>query len=183
MLFEVLDLEFIKTLLAAGFVFGCGHYLGSWGMAKLCDVFVELCGLLHGIVEAIIGGFIDSLFNLNMENTMKRFLILVVIGALIGALIGGITGWLVSLVWPCVIVSAVAGAIGLPTFRIWPNWFSDRVPDWVPGAVMLVVCVMLGAAIGAATGWNVRGCGLGALFGCIVVGLSYGIRYLPLNVQ
>ncbi|GEM_PF-5740068 len=114
---------------------------------------------------------------------MKYYLILAFIGAAVGALVGLVAGWLVSLLWPCVIVGAVAGALGLSTWHIWPSWFSDRVPDWVPGAVMLVVCVMLGGVIGAFTGWDVRGCGFGALFGIIVVGMSYGIRLMPFNVQ
>jgi len=174
--------DMLYMIFTAGFAFGIGIqaaklFVENWEYLFAFWVILPVKILLACTKK------IFSFINLNMEKAMKTYLILAVIGAVIGALVGAIAGWLVSLVWPCVIVGTVAGAIGLPTFRIWPNWFSDRVPDWVPGAVMLVVCVMLGGVIGAFTGWDVRGCGFGALFGCIVVGMSYGIRHLPLNVQ
>lgn len=116
--------------------------------------------------------------------TMKTYLILAVIGACIGALVGGIAGWLVGLIWPCVIVGTAAGLVGIFTWNKWPGWFATQYVDtWHSGAIMFVLCVVFASAIGAFTGWGVRGLGLGALFGVIVIGMSYGIRRLSLNVQ
>lgn len=115
---------------------------------------------------------------------MKTYLILAVIGACVGALVGGLCGWLIGLIWPCVIVGASAGLVGIFTWNKWPGWFATQYVDtWHSGAIVFVLCVVFAGAIVAFTGWGVRGLGLGALFGVIVVGMSYGVRHLPINVQ
>lgn len=115
---------------------------------------------------------------------IKTYLTMTVIGAVLGALVGGICGWLVSVIWPCVITGTIAGVIGIWTWNKWPSWFATQyVETWHSGAIVFVLCVVFGGAIGAFAGWSVLGLGLGALFGVIVVGMSYGIRHLPFNVQ
>lgn len=165
------------------FFFGFGSLFGlmfAKGVASFFDlVSTVLIKCLHTCFSKL------SDLNFNMENnTMKTKLILTLVGAVIGALVGVGIGWLCGVTQPCLCVGTAAGIVGIWTWNKWPSWFATQyVETWHSGAIMFVLCVAFGGAVGAFTGWNVRGLGLGALFGVIVVGMSYGIRKLPLNVQ